>query len=93
VWRTSDGAAGIAQTRPDTPDTGAFWFFTANNIELVVKVVDGRPANGHFWVFGAALSDVEYAVEVVDTVNGVLWTHHNAQGTLASYADTAAFAP
>ena len=27
---------------PLTSDTGAFWFFTANNVELVVKVVDGR---------------------------------------------------
>jgi photosystem II stability/assembly factor-like uncharacterized protein len=91
AWRTPDGSAGDAHARPDTSDTGAFWFFSANNIEVVVKVVDGRPANGKFWVFGAALTNVEYTLEITDTTTGTVWTHHNPQGQLASFADTTAF--
>ena len=91
AWRTSDGSAGDANARPDTSDTGAFWFFSANNIEVVVKVVDGRPANGKFWVFCAALTNVEYTLEITDTTTGTVWTHHNSEGQLASFADTNAF--
>ncbi|HXO42065.1 MAG TPA: hypothetical protein VN999_11480, partial [Thermoanaerobaculia bacterium] len=30
---------------------GYFWFFDPSNVELTVKVLDGRAVNGHFWVF------------------------------------------
>ncbi|MEO8191106.1 MAG: hypothetical protein ABI682_12255 [Acidobacteriota bacterium] len=90
TWRNSAGEAPAAFV-PLTQDTGAFWFFTPNNLEVVIKVVDGRGANGHFWVFGAALTDVEYDLEITDTTSGAVWKHHNSQGTLASYADTSAF--
>jgi Bacterial pre-peptidase C-terminal domain len=74
-----------------TSDTGYFWFFSANNVELVLKVVDGRAFNGFFWVFYGALSDVEYTITVTDTANGRVKTYHNTPGHLASVADTAAF--
>ena len=28
---------------------GYFWFFDPANVELAVKVLDGRPINGKFW--------------------------------------------
>jgi hypothetical protein len=87
-WKTTVAPSG-AQAVTLTSDAGAFWFFSANNIELVVKVVDGRAANAHFWVFGAGLTDVEIAI--TDTKTGAVWAHHNPQGHLASFADTAAF--
>jgi len=76
---------------PLTGDTGAFWFFSGNNLELIVKVVDGRAFNGYFWVFYGALSNVEYTITVTDTMTGGVRTYFNPQGTLASVADTAAF--
>ena len=82
---------GEGRAVPLTGDSGAFWFFTSNNLELVVKVVDGISFNGHFWVFVGALTDVEYDLEVFDTLTEAHWTHHNDAGTLASVADTAAF--
>ena len=81
----------VASAVPLTADTGYFWFFSANNIELVVKVVDGRPANGKFWVFYGALSNVEYFVNVTDTQTGVTKTYSNPNGQQSSVADTAAF--
>ena len=57
----------------------------------MIKVLDGRGVNGHYWVFFGALSDVEYEVTVTDTSNGAVKTYRNEQGTLASVADTSAF--
>jgi virginiamycin B lyase len=92
VWGVpSQGTSGHATAVSLTTDTGYFWFFTANNVELTVKVVDGRAFNNRFWVFGGALSDVQYTITVRDTVSGQIKTYANPQGTLASFADTDAF--
>ena len=82
---------GSGQTNPLTSDTGAFWFFQSSNMELMIKVLDGRTINGHFWVFYGALSDVEYTVTVTDTETGAVQTYHNPLHTVASAADLAAF--
>ncbi len=92
TWRTINaGTAGVGIAVPLTNDTGAFWFFSSGNIELVLKVVDGRAVNGSFWVFYGAMSDVSYTINVVDTLTGVRKTYENFQGQLASIADTDAF--
>ena len=82
-----------AHAVPLTSDTGYFWFFSASNVELVLKAVDGRTFNNHFWVFYGALSDVEYTITVTDMVTGAVKTYSNTAGHLASVADTAAFVP
>jgi hypothetical protein len=74
-----------------TSDTGYFWFFSPQNVELVVKVVDGRAFNGFFWVFYGALSNVAYTVTVMDSQTLAVKTYTNPADTLASVADTAAF--
>jgi hypothetical protein len=91
-WRVpSQGTSGRAQGVVLTSDTAYFWFFSANNVELVVKVVDGRPFNGHWWVFYGALSDVEYTITITDQGTGQQKVYFNPSGTMASVADTAAF--
>ena len=82
---------GSAQAVPLTSDTGYFWFFSANNVELVIKAVDGRSFNGFFWVFYGALSDVHYTITVTDSLTGTVKTYANPQGQLASVADVSAF--
>ncbi len=89
--RTPLGPSVLAAAVPLTGDTGYFWFFDPDNVELVVKVLDGRAVNGHFWVFYGALSNVEYAITVTDTQTGDQRTYHNDRGNLASVADTSAF--
>ena len=74
-----------------TGDTGVFYFFTPNNLELMVKVVDGRAVNNRFWVFIGATSNVEYTVTVTDLATGSPRIYTNPQGTLTSYADLNAF--
>jgi hypothetical protein len=85
------GGTGQAQAFPLTGDTGMFWFFEPANLELMVKVLDGRAVNGHFWVFYGALSDVEYTITILDRQHGSMQTYHNAPHHLASGADLTAF--
>jgi hypothetical protein len=86
------GVSGPAQAVPVTADTGAFWFFEPDNLELMVKILDGTAVNGHFWVFYGALSNVGYTVTVTDTLRGTRRTYANPPGRLASLADVTAFA-
>ena len=90
-WRSHDGATGAAEVASVDGDSGAFWFFDPGNLELAVKVLDGRPVNGRFWVFFGALSDVEYWVTVTDTATGAERQYHNAAGTLCGQGDVEAF--
>ncbi|MEO8432129.1 MAG: hypothetical protein ABI592_11520 [Acidobacteriota bacterium] len=87
----SQGTSGVAFPVPLTDDTGAFWFFTPQNLEIMIKVVDGRAFNGRFWVFYGALSNVDYTVTVFDTTTATTKTYTNSGGAIASVADTNAF--
>ena len=91
TWRLRSGATGVGHAVAADAESGSFWFFGPDNLELTVKVLDGRPVNGHFWTFFGALSDVEYWVTVTDTTTGVARTYHNPPGTLCGQADTVAF--
>jgi hypothetical protein len=86
-----NGQTSAGTPVPITGDTGAFWFFDPSNLELVIKVLDGRAVNGHFWVFYGALSDVGYTITVTDTVTGSSRTYHNDPHHLASRSDVTAF--
>jgi hypothetical protein len=82
------GGTGTGNPEPLSADTGALWFFDASLPELVAKVLDGTSVNGHFWVFFASLTDVEFDLTVTDTKTGGQRVYHNPAGTLASQADT-----
>jgi hypothetical protein len=92
-WRTTgtSGTNGTGMAVPDSDLTGLFWFFSADNIELIVKVLDGRPLTPNFWVFYGGLSDVEYWIVVADTQTGATKTYHNDQGNFCGNADVSAF--
>ena len=91
TWRSAGGPVGSGQAFPVTDNTGAFWFFDPTNLELVVKVLDGRSVNGKFWVFFGSLTNVEFTLTVTDTLTGIVKTYFNQQGQLASVADVTAF--
>ncbi|MDQ2870358.1 MAG: S8 family serine peptidase [Acidobacteriota bacterium] len=94
AWRAPALASGgVGRAVALTGDAGYFWFFSANNVELVVKLVDGRALNGRYWFFSGALSDVEYTIAVTDTATGAVRTYFNPSQTLSSIADVSAFGP
>ena len=89
---TGAGGAGQAVQPSVTADTGLFWFFTANNIEIIIKVVSGCGFNSRVWVFSGGLTNVAYTITVTDTVTGISKTYSNPQGTPSSpIQDTNAF--
>jgi len=89
------GAEGVATpdatARATGGDTGYFWFFRPGNLELAVKVLDGRPVDGHWWVFAGGTTDLGYELEVTDRLAGVTRTFVHAPGDLCSIVDTRAF--
>jgi hypothetical protein len=91
TWQ-SPTASGAGTAVPLTSDTGYLWFFSSSNVELVVKVVDGRGFNNKFWVFAGGLTNVETTITVTDTQTGALKTYHNPPSTaFQPIQDTAAF--
>src|SRR6202158_1898668 len=87
------GHAGFARQVAGSDQTGFFWFFDHSNLELMVKALDGRGLNSHYWFFYGALSSVEYWITVRDLKSGAVRTYYNAPGNICGGADTAAFPP
>jgi len=93
-WKNFEGTTGVGTAVPsDAEDSALFWFFQDENWELLAKVIDGCTDNGHFWVFAAATTNVEYTLRVTDTVTGTFKDYENPLGVAASaITDTKAFA-
>lgn len=91
TWTDASGATGTGTPVGVAGNTQGFTFFTSDNVELTVKVLDGRAINGHFWVFYGSLTNVAFTLTVTDTQTQAQKVYTNAQGTNGSIADTAAF--
>lgn len=92
-WRNFLGVRGTGQTVALTGDAGLFWFFDAENLELLVKTVDGCGEFGRHWLFAAATTNVEYTAHVIDTATGRSRSYFNPLGRSSpAITDTDAFA-
>ena len=92
-WRTADGRSGQGRGVLLTPDTGYFWFFDVNSVEVVLKVLNACSLNDRFWMFSGGLTDVEVRLRVTDTVTGSSKEYQNPLGTAyRPNTDTSAFA-
>ncbi len=91
-WRAGE-ESGVAAGIPRTADTGMFWFFSPDNVELVVKVLDGCALNGHRWVVMGGLTDVGVEIAVRDTApGGAARSYMSAEGSpFATNLDVTAF--
>lgn len=91
-WRTQDGTAGVGHVEEISPDSAVVWFFNVNNKEMLIKVIDACTL-GNYWVFFAATTNVDFTVEVTDTVTGVIKEYKNpANNPAAPVQDTFTFA-
>jgi hypothetical protein len=97
-WRTNPVAGsatdGSGSVVPSTNvGSGLFWFFSANNWEILVKALNGCGLNNRHWTFSASTTNVYYRMEVLDTVRGAQRIFFNYPGPPApAVTDTNAFA-
>jgi predicted esterase len=94
TWTRPDGSSGAGNVAvgAGTQASGLFWFFDAENWEMLVKVLDGCALNGQRWVFAAATTDVAFTLAVTDTQTGAIRTYENPAGQAARpIQDTEAF--
>jgi hypothetical protein len=92
-WRDFRGRTGDGRVVPGANETsGTFWFFSPDNWELLVKVLDGCSYNGHLWLFAAGATNVELTLTVTDIHTGAVRAYSNPLGAAASaITDTSAF--
>ncbi len=72
---------------------GILWFFSADNPELLVKVLNTCSFSSRIWVFASAGTDVGVILTITDTKTGTQKIYTNTDGTpMDPIQDTAAFA-
>jgi hypothetical protein len=93
AWQDFSSNRGSGTVVPgSSADSGLFWFFASTNWEMLVKVLNGCPVNGKYWVFAAATTNVGYTLTVTDTKTGAVKQYENPLGTsAAAITDTNAF--
>ena len=69
--------------------TTLFYFFSFNNPELMIKVIDGCGINGYYWVFASAATDLKYSFRIYDYLKQRFKSYSPRQGDLVS--DVSAF--
>lgn len=77
-FRTATGATnGRGTALPNEGYDGRFFFFSPDNAEVMVKVLDACTLNDKFWVFAAGATNVEYTLKVTDTVSRATRVYFN----------------
>ena len=88
-WRNpGNGTQGQGVAVPFSKVTGAFHFGEASNLELMAKVINQGDRIDFFW---GALSDLEYTINVTDTLTGQIKTYQNAAGRYCGGLEVDAF--
>ena len=84
-WNDFEQHTGVGHAVPlaSGDDSGLFWFFQKENIELTVKALDGCSLGGYWWIFIASGSTVEYTVTVTDTATGRTKEYEHESGVAA----------
>ena len=90
-FQTADSTQRRGNAVPITAESTAFWFFDPDNLEVVVKVVDGCIVNSRAWVFTTGLTDVDVNIIVTDTLTGASKSYVSTSGAFRPIFDTNAF--
>jgi hypothetical protein len=75
------GPAGNAHMVQLTDDSAYLWFFSSDNVEVLVKVLNGCALNSSYWFFAGGLTNIDVVITVTDTNTGTMKQFHNPQGT------------
>lgn len=85
TWKNFADVTGNGTFVPlGSEDSGIVWFFTPASFELMIKIVDGCSLNNRYWVFLAALTNVEFHVTVYDTWTETTKVYDNTLGVSAA---------
>ena len=80
------------RTVPQGNDSGLFYFFSEDNLELLVKVIDGCDFNNRYWVFASGLTNLNVDLTVTDRQTGATYDVSNPANTdFQPVLDTDAF--
>ncbi|MEM7584496.1 MAG: hypothetical protein AAF560_13995 [Acidobacteriota bacterium] len=91
-WTDPGGVSGPGKLITQSDDSALLYFFSPNNWEMLIKVLDGCDINNRNWVFFAATTDVAFTLTVTDTQAEVTQVYQNPQGQAANaITDTDAF--
>ena len=72
-------------------NSGLLWFFSSDNPEILVKVLNGCNQNGHMWVFVAPSTDQAFSLWVAGPGGSRPWYHRNELRTSTTGVDFQAF--
>ena len=91
-YETYEGEVGDAlDWGLDSSQSALLYFFDRDNVEVLIKVLDGCGVNGQRWVFVAPVTDLAFNLHV-ESPDGQRWTHRNRLGQTAdTKSDTSAF--
>ena len=92
-WQTAEDDGEALPVPLGSADSGLFTFFSPDNWEVMVKLLDGCAINGKHWVFAAGTTDVGWTLRVTDRLTGNFETYENQLGQPSrTVADIEAFA-
>ncbi len=93
-WHAFDGTSGAGQAVTLTNDSGYFWFFAPDNVEVVVKALNAcTQPTPFYWFFASGLTNVGVDLTVTDTKTGAVKTYSNPiNRPFQPIQDTSAFA-
>ena len=91
-WKNpADGSYGPGTGTPIADDSGYFSFLSEGAVDLGIKILDGQAINGCYWVLYSGLTDLPYAIQVVDRETGLQKTFERPALQAAGYFDPQAF--
>lgn len=92
TWTGFDSSTGYGNPVELTSHANYFWFFSADDPHLFLKIVDNTDTSGYYSVIANALGNVEYEIEIIDTCNNQLTkTYIKPLGVAAAVVDLMAF--
>lgn len=89
TWTNFSNVSGNATFVPlGSNDSAIMWFFAPQNFEVLIKAVNACSFNSRYWIFYAATTNVEFTIDVYDTVLDVHNFYHNNLGSTSHIAET-----
>ena len=71
--------------------SGYFWFDFSPSVEVVVKILDGRTIDGHYWVHWSALTEQAFTLQIIDRLTMRGMGYEKPAGSVTAVIDKTSF--